>query len=84
MKSILSASSCDFVDDFLRSFHVAWRRPETMKRECVMKFRMCGKMEQDERWSEVVKYLSFNSIRSLSRVAQTCPKLSLRQAPEER
>jgi hypothetical protein len=41
-------------------------------------------MEQDERWSEVVKYLSVNSIRSLSRVAQTCPKLSLRQAPEER
>jgi len=45
---------------------------------------MCGKMGQDERWSEVVKYLSFNSIRSLSRVAQTCPKLFLRQAPVER
>jgi hypothetical protein len=66
------------------SFHVALRRPETMKRESVMRFRMCGKMGQDERWSEVVKSLSFNSIRSLSRVAQTRPKLSLRQAPEER
>jgi preprotein translocase subunit Sec63 len=69
---------------FRRSFHVALRRPETMKRESVRRFIMCGKMGQDERWSEVVKYLSFNSIRSLSRVAQTCPKLFLRQAPEER
>ncbi len=49
-----------------------------------MKFELCGKMDQDERWSEVVNYLSFNSNRSLSRVAQTRPKLSLRQAPEER
>jgi hypothetical protein len=49
-----------------------------------MRFRVCGKMGQDERWSEVVSYLSFNSLRSLSRVAQTRPKLSLRQAPEER
>src|SRR5215510_8993073 len=37
---------------FLRSLHAAWRRPETMKRECVMRFRICGKMGQDERWSE--------------------------------
>jgi len=70
--------------DFPRSLHVASRRPETMKRESVMSLRLCGKMGQDERWSEVVSYLSFNSIRSLSRVAQTCPKLSLRRAPEER
>jgi preprotein translocase subunit Sec63 len=70
--------------NFLRSLHVALRRPETMKRESAMRFRMCGKMGQDERWSEVVSYLSFNSLRSLSRVAQTSPKLSLRQAPEER
>ncbi|HEU0177409.1 MAG TPA: hypothetical protein VFV58_24365, partial [Blastocatellia bacterium] len=46
---------------FLRSLHVALRRPETMKRESAMRFRMCGKMGQDERWSEVVSYLSFNS-----------------------
>src|SRR5262245_34741236 len=51
----------------VRSFHVAWRRPETMKRKSVMSFRMCGKIGQDERWSEVVKYLSFNSIRSLAK-----------------
>jgi hypothetical protein len=67
-----------------RSLHVALRRPETMKRKNVMRFRLCGKMEPDERWSEVVNYLGFNSWRSLSRVAQTCPKLYLRQAPEER
>ncbi len=66
------------------SLHVALRRPETMKRESVMKVGLCGKIEPDERWSEVVNYLSFNSRRSLTRVAQTCPKLSLRQAPEER
>jgi hypothetical protein len=29
-----------------------------------MRLRMCDKMEQDERWSEVVKYLSFNSMGS--------------------
>ena len=49
-----------------------------------MRLGLCGKMEQDERWSEVVSYLSINSMRSLSRVAQTCPKLFLRQAPAER
>ena len=49
-----------------------------------MKFERCGKIEQDERWSEVVSYLSFNSNRSLTRVAQTRPKLTLRRAPEER
>jgi hypothetical protein len=49
-----------------------------------MKFELCGKIKQDERWSEVVSYLSFNSSRSLTRVAQTRPKLSPRQAPEGR
>jgi hypothetical protein len=49
-----------------------------------MRLGLCGKIKQDERWSEVVSYLSFNSLRSLTRVAQTRPKLSLRQAPEER
>ena len=66
------------------SLHVASRRPETMKRESVMRLRLCGKIKQDERWSEVVSYLSFNSLRSLTRVAQTRPKLSTRQAPEGR
>ena len=27
-----------------------------------MRFRICGKMGQDERWSELVSYLSFNSM----------------------
>jgi hypothetical protein len=49
-----------------------------------MKSRLCGKIELDERWSEVVSYLSFNSSRSLARVALTRPKLLHRQAPEER
>jgi hypothetical protein len=49
-----------------------------------MKVGLCDKIGPDERWSEVVSYLSFNSMRSLTRVAQTRPKLSLRQAPEER
>jgi len=49
-----------------------------------MRCELCGKIEQDERWSEVVSYLSFNSWRSLTRVAQTCPKLLNRQAPEGR
>jgi hypothetical protein len=49
-----------------------------------MKLRLCDKIKQDERWSEVVNYLSFNSWRSLSRVAQTRPKLPLQQALEER
>ncbi|HKQ78368.1 MAG TPA: hypothetical protein VJ810_32005 [Blastocatellia bacterium] len=49
-----------------------------------MNLRLCGKIKQDERWSEVVNYLSFNSSRSLTRVAQTRPKLSHRQAPEGR
>ena len=70
--------------DFPRSLHVASRRPETMKRESVMRLRLCGRIKQDERWSEVVSYLSFNSSRSLTRVAQTRPKLSHRQAPEGR
>jgi hypothetical protein len=43
-----------------------------------MKLRLCDKIKQDERWSEVVIYLSFNSLRSLSRVALTRPKLYLR------
>jgi hypothetical protein len=60
------------------------RRPETMKRESVMRLRLCGKIKRDERWSEVVSNLSFNSLRSLTRVAQTRPKLSHRQAPEGR
>lgn len=49
-----------------------------------MSLGLCDKIEQDEGWSEVVSYLSFNSLRSLTRVAQTRPKLSLRHAPEER
>ena len=49
-----------------------------------MGLRLCGKIKQDERWSEVVSYLSFNSFMSLTRVAQTRPKLSPRQAPEGR
>jgi hypothetical protein len=49
-----------------------------------MRLRLCGNIKQDERWSEVVSYLSFNSFRSLTRVAQTRPKLSPRQAPEGR
>jgi|SRR5262249_51780772 len=69
---------------FLKSLHVALRRPETMKRTIVMRFRLCGKIKQDERWSEVDSYLSFNSLKSLTRVAQTRPKLSHRQAPEGR
>src|SRR5262249_20770142 len=67
-----------------KSLHVALRRPETMKRTIVMRFRLCGKIKQDERWSEVDSYLSFNSLKSLTRVAQTRPKLSHRQAPEGR
>src|SRR5262245_321725 len=74
--------SCLF--SFSRSLHVALRRPETMKRKGAVRLGPCGKMELDERGSEVVRDLSFNSTRSLSRVAQTCPKRSLRQAPEER
>jgi hypothetical protein len=50
----------------------------------VMRLRLCGKIKRDERWSEVVSNLSFNSLRSLTRVAQTRPKLSTRQAPEGR
>ena len=67
-----------------RSLHVALRRPETMKRKSVIRLRLCDKIKRDERWSEVVNYLSFNSFRSLTRVAQTRPKLSHRQAPEGR
>jgi hypothetical protein len=50
-----------------------------MKRE-----RKCDKVKEDEWRREVVISLSFNSRRSLTRVALTCPKLLNRQAPEER
>ena len=64
---------------FRKVQHVALRRPETMKR--TIKYT---RVKKDERWSEVVKALGFNSKKSLTRVAQTSPKLSHRQAPEGR
>src|SRR5215467_6591161 len=64
---------------FRKVQHVAFRRPETMKR--TIKYT---RVKKDERWSEVVKALGFNSKKSLTRVAQTSPKLSHRQAPEGR
>jgi hypothetical protein len=46
---------------------------------------MCDKVKTDERRRQVVFSLSrHSSLRSLTRVAQKRPKLSLRQAPEER
>src|SRR5262249_43808943 len=46
---------------------------------------MCDKVKTDERRRQVVISLSCqSSSRSLTRVAQKRPKLSLRQAPEER
>jgi hypothetical protein len=46
---------------------------------------MCDKVKTDERRRQVVFSLSCqSSSRSLTRVTQKRPKLSLRQAPEER